>query len=71
MTQSDRSSRLPKPACNVVLGFFSRWLLEYDIRPVELNELSEQEKPGVVGHTGCLLHIVGHNHDRTTGNKVK
>ena len=53
--------RLTKPAGNVFLGPFIMRRVEHDLGLVKLDDLSQQEKRGLVGYPGRLLHVVRHH----------
>src|ERR1700686_1507648 len=55
---------LSEPAGNVIFSLLARRRLEDGVGLVELDQLSEQEESRVIGDTGRLLHIVGHDHHR-------
>src|SRR5271157_5331775 len=58
-----RMCALTEPARNIVFCFSLTWILEYDLGVVELDQLAQEKKSGIVGHTGSLLHVVRDNHD--------
>src|SRR5579862_9029320 len=53
-------------ACNVVFGFFLGGVLEDNRGVIEFDQLSHQEKPGVIGYARGLLHVVRDDHDGAT-----
>src|SRR5213594_142950 len=66
LRQLERSSArttLTKPTSNVILGPLVDGLGEQLRRGSELHQLTEQEKPGRVGHPRRLLHVVRDDHD--------